>query len=133
MIDLEIQVALHHVRKAKLENKEKSKANPQAVDPFRSNEQTSLFHYIVNSDMPESERSDERLAKEAQVLLGGGTASTARTLVFTSYYIMARAEIKIRLQEELREVMSEYPARVPSWAELERVSYLQALIKESLR
>lgn len=83
--------------------------------------------------MPESERSDERLAKEAQVLLGGGTASTARTLGFVSYYILANPDIHSRLQEELRETMSGWPERVPSWAELERLQYLQALIKEGLR
>ena len=83
--------------------------------------------------MPESELSDERLAKEAQVLLGGGTASTARTLGFISYYVLANPRIHSRLKEELRGPMSTYPQHVPSWAELERLPYLQALIKEALR
>lgn len=93
----------------------------------------SLFRHILNSDMPESERSDDRLAKEAQVLLGGGTASTARTLGFISYYILANPDIRSRLKEELRETVADYPERVPSWMELERLPYLQALIKEGLR
>lgn len=83
--------------------------------------------------MPESERSPERLAKEAQVLLGGGTASTARTIAFASFYIVDRPDIRSRLRDELRETMAGWPERVPSWAELERVTYLQAIIKESLR
>lgn len=83
--------------------------------------------------MPESEMSDERLAKEAQVLLGGGTASTARTLGFISYYILANPDIYSRLTEELREPMAQFPEQVPSWADLERLPYLQALIKEGLR
>jgi len=83
--------------------------------------------------MPEYEQSDERLAKEAQVLLGGGTASTARTLGFISYYILANPEIHSRLQEELKDPMSGWPDRVPSWAELERLPFLQSLIKEGLR
>lgn len=94
---------------------------------------TTLFRYIVNSDMPESESSDERLAKEAQVLLGGGTASTARTLGFISYYILANPEIKAKLQQELEKPMADWPARVPSWAELEKLEFLQALIREGLR
>ncbi|RAK82730.1 cytochrome P450 [Aspergillus fijiensis CBS 313.89] len=93
----------------------------------------SLFHHVADSDMPDSERSPERLAKEAQVLLGGGTASTARTIGFASYYILSNPAIKARLQDELREPMAEWPDRVPSWAELERLPYLQAIIKESLR
>ena len=95
--------------------------------------QLSLFNYIVNSDMPKSELSDDRLAKEAQILMGGGTASTARTLGFVSYYILSRPEIRARLSAELAEPMAKYPESVPSWAELEKLPLLQALIKESLR
>lgn len=83
--------------------------------------------------MPESERSDDRLAKEAQVLLGGGTASTARTLGFISYYILANPHIHLMLKEELKDSMATYPEQIPSWADLERLPYLQALIKEGLR
>jgi cytochrome P450 len=95
--------------------------------------QYSLFHYIAQSDMPASERSEERLAKEAQVLLGGGTASTARTIGFASYYILSRPALRERLEAELREPMAGWPDRVPTWAELEKVPLLQAIIKESLR
>ncbi|RDW63133.1 cytochrome P450 [Aspergillus mulundensis] len=94
---------------------------------------TSLFHHIAQSDMPESERSLERLANEAQVLLGGGTASTARTIAFASFYILDRPDIRAHLRTELGEVMADWPRRVPSWADLEKLVYLQAVIKEALR
>ncbi|KAI4152138.1 MAG: hypothetical protein L6R39_001889 [Caloplaca ligustica] len=77
--------------------------------------------------------SDERLAKEAQVLLGGGTTTTARTIAYISYYILAKPDIRGKLQQELQGVMASYPQHVPSLAELERLPYLQALIKEGLR
>ncbi|KAL8767783.1 MAG: hypothetical protein Q9194_005881 [Teloschistes cf. exilis] len=93
----------------------------------------SLFKHILNSDMPESELSDERLAKEAQLLLGAGTASTARTIGYISYYILSRPEIRARLEQELEKTMASYPADVPSLAALERLPYLQSLIKEGLR
>ena len=83
--------------------------------------------------MPESELTDERLSKEAQVLLGAGTASTARTLDFVSYYILANKNIHSRLQEELKEPMANFPDEMPSWAQLEKLPYLQAVIKEALR
>lgn len=95
--------------------------------------QNSLFSHILKSDMPESERSEERLAKEAQTLLGGGTASTARTIGFASFWILSRPEIRARLEAELKDTMAGWPQRVPTWAELERIPYLQAIIKESLR
>jgi hypothetical protein len=40
----------------------------------------SVFLHLANSGMPASERAPERLLKEAQVLLAGGTATTSHTL-----------------------------------------------------
>lgn len=108
-----------------------SNKNAQKVEDGKNH--ASLFHHVAASDMPESERSPERLAKEAQVLLGGGTASTARTIGFATYYILANPEIKTKLQAELRDPMQEWPEKVPTFAELEALPYLQAIIKESLR
>ncbi|KAF2786944.1 cytochrome P450 [Melanomma pulvis-pyrius CBS 109.77] len=120
-------VAKQHITTALNESRENEK---KGIVP---DDRGSIFHYVANSDMPESEKSEERLAKEAQVLLGGGTASTARTIGFASYYILSRPEISSRLREELRETMAEWPQRVPTWAELERLPFLQSIIKESLR
>ncbi|KAI0420251.1 cytochrome P450 [Xylaria grammica] len=113
--------ALSHIRMA------------MSQPPDKHESSISVFHHIVNSDMPPSERSEQRLAKEAQVLLGGGTASTARTIGFASYYILSQPQIRSRLEEELRDVMATWPRKFPSWAELERLPFLQAIIKESLR
>ncbi|KAI1443094.1 cytochrome P450 [Annulohypoxylon stygium] len=93
----------------------------------------SLFRHVLNSDMPESEKSEERLTGEAQVMLGGGTVTTARTLGFASYYILSRPEIRTRLETEVKQVMADWPQRVPEWAELEKLPFLQGIIKESLR
>ncbi|KAI1258309.1 hypothetical protein MGN70_001358 [Eutypa lata] len=94
---------------------------------------TSVFHHVVKSDMPESDKSEERLMGEAQVMLGGGTVTTARTLTFASYYILSRPEVRGRLESEVKDFMAEWPERVPTWAELERLPFLQGIIKESLR
>lgn len=83
--------------------------------------------------MFESERSEERLIKEAQVLLGAGTATTARTMGFASYYILSRADLRFALRNEVSEIMKEWPNSVPTWAQLEQLPLLQAIIKESLR
>ena len=118
-------MAKSHIVKAK-----RNRGNPKTDS---DNTRVSLFNYIVNSDMPESELSTDRLAKEAQVLLGAGSASTARTLDFMVYYVAADMRIRTRLQEELRDIMSVYPKMNPSWTELEKLPYLQAIIKEGLR
>jgi hypothetical protein len=47
---------------------------------IKTDDRGSVFLYLANSDMPVSERSPERLVKEAQVLLAGGTATTSHVL-----------------------------------------------------
>ena len=83
--------------------------------------------------MPESELSDERLACEAQVILGAATITTGATIAYISYYILARPDIRLKLQEELKDFMVAWPQQVPTMAGLEQLPYLQALIKEGLR
>lgn len=96
-------------------------------------EKTSLFHHIFNSEMPTSELSIERLTREAQVILVAGSLTITRTLSSITYYILANKHIRSTLREELRDVMAQYPEKKPSWADLEKLPYLQAIIKEGLR
>jgi cytochrome P450 len=101
-------------------------------DPF-FRRYPSLFHWMVNSGMPESELSAERLANEAQVIQSAGSTSTARTLSHITFYILATPRIRARLGAELRDIMAEWPDKVPSWVDLEGVHYLQAVLREGLR
>ena len=103
------------------------------IEDTDSRGRPSLIRHILNSDMAESDKSVERLSKEAQVPLGAGSASTARTLDFICYYVLANHDIRSSLQEDLRDIMADYPSKVPSWSQLEKIPYLQAVIKEGLR
>ena len=96
-------------------------------------ERLTLFRHLLNSDLPASELTDERLSREAQVLIGSGTITTAGTMGFLVYYIMEDPARRKRLAEELRPLFKDYPRVKPTWAQLEKVEYLQALIKEGLR
>ncbi|KAF7126040.1 hypothetical protein CNMCM5793_002399 [Aspergillus hiratsukae] len=111
----------------------REKAASGHKDSTLSGGRLTLFRHIVNSDLPASELTDERLSKEAQVLIGSGTITTAGTMGFLVYYIASNPAIKKRLQAELKPVMADYPRTKPTWAQLEKVVYLQALIKEALR
>lgn len=107
---------------------DKNNAKKAGVDSH-----VSLFRHIFDSDMPESELSVSRLCKEAHVLLGAGATTVSRTLDLISFYTLANENVRSTLRIELEDVMKTYPEKVPSWAELEKLSYLQALIKEGLR
>ncbi|KAI1177038.1 cytochrome P450 [Nemania sp. FL0916] len=121
---------------ATFQNKARSnirKALAFGGNPMSDKYVESLFHHVADSDMPASEKSEERLAKEAQLLLGGGTVTSARTISCATYYTLTRPKIAKRLAEELRGPMSEWPTRVPTWADLEKLPFLQAVVKEALR
>lgn len=111
--------------------KEKLKQSPhQGVS---SSKQKTLLRHLVNSDLIESELSTPRLVNEAQVLLGAGTVGTARVLDLICYYILASSNIRDRLAAELGPVMTNYPLEKPTWAQLERLVFLQSVVKEGLR
>lgn len=124
-IDNETQLTRKHILDARFYKNNAKKAS--------AGSHVSLFRHIFESDMPESELSVSRLINEAHVLLGAGTTTVSRTLDVISFYILANKNVRSSLQIELEDVMKTYPENIPSWAELEKLPYLQALIKEGLR
>lgn len=103
------------------------------VDKEGKYKSDTLFDHIVNSDLPESELSVDRLASEAQVVMGAGTVTTARTMDYMVTHILLNPEIHQRLQDELREPMGDFPNSMPSASQLYQLPWLQACIKEALR
>ncbi|CZT49094.1 related to cytochrome P450 CYP3/CYP5/CYP6/CYP9 subfamilies [Rhynchosporium secalis] len=93
----------------------------------------TVFDQLVNSDMSESDLSVERLASEAQVLMGAGTVTTARSMDHLTVHILRNSRVQDRLEAELKEVMADFPETLPSWKTLDQLPYLQACIKEGLR
>jgi cytochrome P450 len=93
----------------------------------------SLMHQVIRSELPESEKTEDRLTKEAQTLLGAGTELTASTVSMAAVYILSSPDLLSRLQTELKDTMAQWPRCVPSWPELERLPLLQGIVKESLR
>ena len=91
----------------------KAKVNQDKRDPSKRN-YPSLFRWIVNSDTPEAELADKRLANEAQVILSAGSTSPARTLTHIVYYVLANPLIRSRLQDEVSGIMKDRPRTVPS-------------------
>lgn len=93
----------------------------------------TLIQHLLQSDMPESDKGTERLTGEFIAILSGGTMTTARALGTITYFVLEDAKIRTRLSECLAEVMEGYPEKLPKWADLEKIPYLQACVKEGLR
>ncbi|KAL1595330.1 hypothetical protein SLS60_010021 [Paraconiothyrium brasiliense] len=93
----------------------------------------SVFHALANSNMPDSEKTEDRLTIEAQILLAAGTVTSARTIVMAAYYLLTDTRLQSELRSELRKPMNGWPDRAPTMAELENLPLLQAISKEALR
>ena len=71
-----------------------------------------MFHHLLRSDIPETEKMTARLNAEAVSFLGAGTYPTAATLIFVTYYILADPKIEARLRNDLKNVMANFDEEV---------------------
>jgi cytochrome P450 len=92
----------------------------------------TIFHELLNSKLPENEKSVIRLSDEAQVLMMAGTLTTAWVLEVSTFYLIRKPELLRRLKEELQREIPDPDAVVPL-AVLEQLTFLNAVIKETLR
>lgn len=92
----------------------------------------TVFHEILDSKLPEEEKSVRRLSDEAEVLVLAGTLTTALVLDLSTFYLLRKPKALRRLKTELRAAISVRDKANPI-AALEHLPYLNAVIKESLR
>ncbi|PGH12815.1 hypothetical protein AJ79_04039 [Helicocarpus griseus UAMH5409] len=97
----------------------------------------TVFSELLNGDLPPKEKADKRLQDEAQLIIGAGLATTGWTLSVGTYFLLSNPKVLARLQEELGESIPELshedPTKGLDWIELEKLPYLTAVIKESVR
>lgn len=94
---------------------------------------TTVFHGIAsNPNLPDADKTDERLLDEARVILGGGTDTSALTLAAITYHLLANPPILKKLRAELLEAIPDVE-NMPPLAQLEALPYLGAVIQEGMR
>ncbi|RDW79820.1 cytochrome P450-18 [Coleophoma cylindrospora] len=93
---------------------------------------TTMFHTLLRSDLPESERSTSRLAEEAVLLAGAGTHTTSWTLSVALYHLLADPKILKKLKDELENAIPD-PNESTPLPKLESLPYLTGVIKEGIR
>jgi cytochrome P450 len=111
-------------------------ASAAKVNQIRSStgitdETQTIFHGLLQSNLPESEKESMRLAEEASVLLSAGTDTTANTLAAITYHLLANPHILQKLRTEIRDTIPE--GYLPSFSTVENLPYLSAVIQEGLR
>ncbi|KAL9001945.1 MAG: hypothetical protein Q9188_005103 [Gyalolechia gomerana] len=92
----------------------------------------SIFETLLDSDLPPFDKSVGRLVEDAQTLLGAGSITTSLALALATYYISCNKSVEARLMEELTSAMPD-PNNPPPLVELEKLTYLSAIVLETLR
>ncbi|KAK7515740.1 putative cytochrome P450 [Phyllosticta citriasiana] len=93
---------------------------------------TTIFHELMDSDLPAFEKSVDRLWQEGQSVIGAGTETVTWTLAVIFYHVFTKPRIMQKLMDEVLPIFPN-PDEIPSQASLERLQYLTAVIYEGLR
>lgn len=97
-----------------------------------SSSSPTMMSELIYGDLPEQEKSMDRLVDEGQAVVGAGSITTAEMLSAMMYHLIAEPQIMKNLQSELQPVIQRSNGR-PSQNDLESLPYLNAVIKEGLR
>ncbi|KAF2847374.1 cytochrome P450 [Plenodomus tracheiphilus IPT5] len=101
-------------------------------ESMKSNDaKRTIFQEILSSKLPAQDKTHQRLADEAQIVIGGGVETTAFSLSIATFHIINTPRIYERLHKELVE---KFPNRAQlDLFTLEGMPYLKAIITEAVR
>lgn len=95
-----------------------------------------MFSAIFNSNLPDAEKSIERVHQEALAFAVAGAETVAATLSVATFHLLHDSQIRRRLDEELATVVPDFrlsDASMPSLETLWQLPYLTGIINEALR
>ncbi|KAH8746125.1 cytochrome P450 [Hyaloscypha sp. PMI_1271] len=111
---------------------EATKALLSPEGSFNNGLNRTIFHEILDSKLPEEEKTLDRLGDEAAVTLAAGTLTTAWVLSVAIYYLTTRPTILEKLKSELTAAIPDPSSYTPLPA-LESLPYLRACVQEAIR
>ena len=107
------------------------------AEPPKANqklEHPTMFHELLQSDLPVHEKSVDRLRDEAWVIVAGGTNTSAWALSVAVYHLLTSPLILTQLKRELKTALPDYNRDSPTpISRVENLPYLGAIVKEALR
>ncbi len=83
----------------------------------------TIFHELLDSDLPSHEKTLQRLSDEGEILIGAGSETTAKALTHIFYYMLQNRDLLRKLRAELKEAIPTPKSIVP-WSKLEQLPYL---------
>ncbi|KAJ5782303.1 hypothetical protein N7457_004077 [Penicillium paradoxum] len=104
----------------------------QSLRKLDSETRPNIFDSLTSLDLPEEERTLDRLEDESALLLGAGTETTARAIAMSMFYLIREKDIMAKLRAELKTVLPT-PLSKAAWVDLEKLPYLTGVVNEGLR
>jgi cytochrome P450 len=101
-------------------------------DMYKASDHETIYHDILDSDLPASEKTTSRLWQDGQVTVIAGTLTTASALSYALFCLLTQQDVLEKLKTELQNSIPN-ANRMPQLAALEQLPYLTACIKEALR
>lgn len=95
-------------------------------------ERPTILESLLSSDLSPEDKKPERIVHEIFAVLGATTETTANALTVATYYLLTKPDILAKLTQELKSAISD-PGRLPPWTTLEKLPYLDSVLKESSR
>lgn len=92
----------------------------------------TIIQTALASDLRPEDKTHQALMDRALVVLSAGAETTSWALTVMIYNLLSHPDVLERLTEELKEAIDD-PHHLPSWATLEKLPYLDAVIHEGLR
>ncbi|CAN9170111.1 unnamed protein product [Alternaria alternata] len=111
--------------------KEKVRQGSGVAESNTTSEHT-IFHDLLDSDLPPNEKNLERLSQESQVIVGAGIDTVGNTLNAILFHLLDNPSTYIKLKAEIVSAMPD-PYERQALVELEKLPYLTAVISEGLR
>ena len=107
-------------------------AGPNANYEKRS--RPPMFHDVLfKSNLPDPEKTIERLGGEASLVVIGGSDTVGNSLTKLHYHLLANPEKLARLKKELQDSADLAGDEVQKWQDLKKLPYLTACVEEILR
>jgi cytochrome P450 len=99
---------------------------------------TIFQELLTNPNIPDSEKTDDRLGDEALVVISAGLSTTAAALTTSTYYLAERPKVHDRLLQEFKEAgvlraNGDLNAEKLNRNTLEKLPYLFGVIHEAIR
>jgi cytochrome P450 len=92
----------------------------------------TIFHALIDSNLPPEEKGVERLTDEADTIIAAGQETLSLVLTYISYHLLSNPTVMRSLKEELAEAIPDVDV-APLQATLMNLPYLTGVIKEGLR